>query len=242
MGSDHLPIQIELTAERHSDARRQSKFIKGDKFRKAFSDLANDSELGLRITEALRSATEIYQVKSDDPDPDLHLLNLWASRLQAQQHYRKNKKDSKRYSNQLKRSRWRKHCDGFNTKGGATKMWRTFRAFTGKKKVKCTAQNLALKLGIFERKLAEIASDYFFPQPQNPKDVPADRPEYHDNMHMDAPFNMGELLEALHAAKNSTPDPDHITVAALRNLPEVGKEQLLRYINEVWETGRIPAG
>ncbi|KAG0413515.1 hypothetical protein HPB47_009347 [Ixodes persulcatus] len=242
MGSDHLPIQIELAAERNPDARRQSEFIKWDKFRQAFSYLANDGELGFRIMEAPRN---------------LHLLNLWASRLQAQQQYRKNKKDwrfrikfseatakAKRYTNQLKRSRWRKHCDGFNTKGGPTKMWWTFRAFTGDKKAKCTAQNLALKLGITERKLAEIASDQFFPQSQNLKDIPTDRPEYHDKMDMDAPFNMGELLEALHAAKNFTPGPGHITVAALRNLPEVGIKRAVTSAHQrsTRATGRIPAG
>lgn len=37
------------------------------------------------------TSTQKYQAKQDDPDPDLHLLNLCAIRLQAQQCYRRNK-------------------------------------------------------------------------------------------------------------------------------------------------------
>ncbi|KAG0445304.1 hypothetical protein HPB47_017031, partial [Ixodes persulcatus] len=51
-----------------------------------------------------------------------------------------------------------------------------------------------------------------------------------------APFTMGELLEALTAAKtDSAPGPDQVTVAALRNLPKEQLEELLQSYNDIWD-------
>lgn len=45
---------------------------------------------------------------------------------------------------------------------------------------------------------------------------------------MDSPFTMGEILLALQAFKiTSTPGPDGVTYAALRNLSEQRKTRLL---------------
>ncbi|KAM7303405.1 hypothetical protein ISCGN_013363 [Ixodes scapularis] len=58
---------------------------------------------------------------------------------------------------------------------------------------------------------------------------------------MDEPFNMGELLEAIHTAKQeSAPGPDGITYTALRNLSTEAKEKLLDKCNDIWAKGKIP--
>ncbi|CAN7937316.1 unnamed protein product, partial [Ixodes hexagonus] len=63
MGSDHLPIKVELTAEKPLSDKRQAPFIKWDDFRKAFGDLAPEHGLGIRIAEAVRIATKVFSVK-----------------------------------------------------------------------------------------------------------------------------------------------------------------------------------
>lgn len=79
LGSSHLPVEIELMTERHPNTKCQVRLI----------NLAPKKCLGERIMKA--KSTQEYQVKQDDPGPNLHLLNLVASRLEAQQCYRRNK-------------------------------------------------------------------------------------------------------------------------------------------------------
>ncbi|KAG0444983.1 hypothetical protein HPB47_006908 [Ixodes persulcatus] len=121
MGSDHFLIKITLAAE--MPVTRETKFIQWDCFRMAFEKEDQEQSIESRISTALRASTKIYNVKEEAPDPDIHLLNLWASRLQAQQRYRKNRKNkvlrakfnaasakAKRYTIQLKRQNWQIHC------------------------------------------------------------------------------------------------------------------------------------
>ncbi|KAM7287414.1 uncharacterized protein ISCGN_031105 [Ixodes scapularis] len=58
---------------------------------------------------------------------------------------------------------------------------------------------------------------------------------------MDQPFTRGELESALQRGKTHTaPGPDKITMTMLRNLPDLTKSELLEWINEIWETGKLP--
>lgn len=254
MGSDHLPIKIELpTKDRY---KRDAPFIRWDKFRETIQTATSSLPLDQQIQLAIKAATKTYKVKEGTPNPDLHLLNLWAARLQAQQRYRKAKHNvrfkiklniatakAKYYTKELKRQIWRRHCNSFNEKTGLRRMWRTYKGMSGKKRKKCTAQNLAIRLGIAEEELAVRAGEHFFPQP-TPQQLQHRYteviPELDHPSPADAPFNMGELMAALASANNTAPGPDRITITALKNLPEEKKTELLKWFNEVWETGQLP--
>ncbi|KAM7293571.1 hypothetical protein ISCGN_026701 [Ixodes scapularis] len=94
MGSDHLPIEVTFNALRRSQApKRATYIINWDLFREALQKDQREHEqpsLTIRIKAAVGLATKTREIKVGTPTPDLHLLNLWASRLQALQRYRNN--------------------------------------------------------------------------------------------------------------------------------------------------------
>ncbi|KAM7309789.1 hypothetical protein ISCGN_006775 [Ixodes scapularis] len=96
MGSDHLPIEVTFNALRRSQApKRATYIINWDLFREALQKDQREHEqpsLTIRIQAAVGLATKTREIKVGTPTPDLHLLNLWASRLQALQRYRNNGK------------------------------------------------------------------------------------------------------------------------------------------------------
>lgn len=73
------------------------KIVKWDKFRDALEavhdvrdgDGEASNNISDRIASAMKAATEIHHVKMGSTAPNMHLLNLWASRLQTLQMYRK---------------------------------------------------------------------------------------------------------------------------------------------------------
>ncbi|KAG0424514.1 hypothetical protein HPB47_028258 [Ixodes persulcatus] len=105
-------------------------------------------------------------------------------------------------------------------------------------------------MGLTEEELAILAGAHFFPQPTGTNsgapgaDIETERPEggtVSGRSPMDSPFTLGELLSAIHEAKaGGTPGPDGISNTALRNLPEDQKHELLDWLNDIWETGRVP--
>lgn len=99
--------------------REEARFIKWDAFRDAVKTLIT-LDLTQRIKEATRRGQNTYEVEEDTFPPDLHFFNLWVSRLQALQRYRKTKRNrqlkiklnialakAKRYTLYLSRSKWR---------------------------------------------------------------------------------------------------------------------------------------
>ncbi|KAG0421463.1 hypothetical protein HPB47_002648 [Ixodes persulcatus] len=252
MGSDHVPLCTALYIG--CSPRKEIRFIIWDTFREALSTL-NNTDLALRIQEAMRKAQSTYQVKEESPYMDLHLLSLWASRLQALQQYRKIKRSqrlkiklnlatakAKRYTLELDRSTWQIHCNSFNERTGLKKVWRTCKGMAGKTKNKNTGSNLAWHLHISEDELAALAAETFFPQPSTPS--PSDCYQIQtENAHLpeDSLFTMGELVFALNTAKcNTAPGPDCITLNSIRNLPEVDMQDLVNWFNDVWQTGLLP--
>ncbi|KAG0410436.1 hypothetical protein HPB47_012455 [Ixodes persulcatus] len=105
MGSDHLPIFITLSnALRPTYFKRTSKVVKWDRYRELLNewddpDMWDDPnttrspDLVLALLKAAKDqATTTTQTDPDKPHPDLHLLNLWGSRLTALIRYREHGK------------------------------------------------------------------------------------------------------------------------------------------------------
>lgn len=116
----------------------------------------------------------------------------------------------------------------------------------GPSKCYSVSQDVALKLNLTEDEFAMEAGNVFFPQ-QHRAAGSIELPSQEeiatvpmDNL-MNSPFSMGELLSALQRSKkDSAPGPDGITYAALRNLTERHKQELLEWINEIWEKSELP--
>ncbi|KAM7304436.1 hypothetical protein ISCGN_014336 [Ixodes scapularis] len=248
LGSDHYPIELKVAHCAGRKGREMRPIIKWDRFRQIVTqNIGNDRDIEVCIQEALTGSKTQISVKRGSPTPDTHLLNLWASRLQALQKYKKVRTTPQkiklniatakatRYSKELGRTRWRAHCGSFNEKTGLGKAWRTYRAMDGKRrKSRNAAQNLALRLNITEEELAVRAGELFFPQVSAAPPRTSKTPESTHTLEapeepgMEDQLNMGELLEALYTANTgSAPGPDGITYQALRNLPEEAKEKLL---------------
>ncbi|KAG0432287.1 hypothetical protein HPB47_020977 [Ixodes persulcatus] len=178
LGSDHYPIDV--TIEQHKDGRTKEArpIIRWNHFREILlQNLDGRSSIEASIQQAMSKARTTVMVKPGDPTPDMHLLNLWASRLQALQLFRRNRTTrhkvklnlasvkATRYSKELSRHKWRSHCESFNSRTGLGKAWRTYRGMEAKKRrTRNAAQNLALRLNITEDELATQAAQLFFPQ------------------------------------------------------------------------------
>ncbi|KAH9365968.1 hypothetical protein HPB48_016627 [Haemaphysalis longicornis] len=147
LGSDHLPIWITLQALQAIPEKRQTTFVKWDTFPTVLNETDPADLIYTRIGTALRKATTSVLVKDGAPTPDLHLLNLWASRLQAFQQFRKGGRTpllrsrlnqatakARKYSLQLSRDNWHRHCAAFNAQTGLSKVLKTFRGMQDKKK------------------------------------------------------------------------------------------------------------
>lgn len=255
VGSDHLPIILRLSRFSTGAKKRVHKRVKWDKFREALDGAPIEGSFTERLQAALKEATQDIKLREGDPTPDSYLLNLWASRLEALEKYKKEGKTpalraklnlatarARRYSNQLAKQQWQDHCDTFDGRSGLDKVWRTLQSMEGRKKSKTAAQNIALALRVSEDQVAADAGELFFPQPATP--TPAEtynRVERVDGESASAPFTMGELISALRQCRTrSTPGPDGITYALLRNLPDKHSEELLTWINHIWYTGQVP--
>lgn len=273
MGSDHYPVEIEIpSAKNTTHAKRTDKITYWDDFRSALEELeapADLPQLMRDIQTAKEEATFEVQVREDAPKPDMHLLNLWQSRLEALQNFRSGgktpklrrvlnaaTKKAKDYSTQLGLERWRNLCDGFNENMQAPQVWNVLRGMQGNRKTRTAAQNVALHLDETDEQVAVEAGRLFFPQParkdedlmldKNDDAPPPPSPALSaeddaDEYEADRPFTLDEL-EAAMAESNvrSAPGPDGVTYAALRNLPEKHKRLLLNHVNKVWETASLP--
>ncbi|KAG0445368.1 hypothetical protein HPB47_016230 [Ixodes persulcatus] len=90
LDSDHFPVEMKIHHGQRISGKEQRPVVKWDRFRKLLETEDNrDIEECIRM--ALSEAKTKVVVKPGAPTPDNHLLNLWASRQQALQGYRKNK-------------------------------------------------------------------------------------------------------------------------------------------------------
>lgn len=62
----------------------------------------------------------------------------------------------------------------------------------------------------------------------------------HMQEHLNLPISMKELVTTLDASKNSSPGPDNIPNILLKNLPQEGKDILLKIYNYIWIEKTFP--
>ncbi|KAG0426577.1 hypothetical protein HPB47_026325 [Ixodes persulcatus] len=266
--ADHLPNFITLSnALRPTPFKRTSKVVKWDRYRELLNewedpDTWDDSnttrspDLALALLKAARGqATTTTQTDPDKPHPDLHLLNLWESHLTALCRYCENGKtlrlrarldtataEAKKYCQALPQDRWHELCNQFNGRMHLSTVGNFFRRWRGKSKRRTAAQTVALRQSKSDTEFAQEAASFVFPQFPSP-DTTCYSPKVSvDGAHTsDAPFTLAELQDAVdHSNMRSAPGPDGVTHTELRSLPTEYKLKILEWMNEVWETGRLP--
>ncbi|KAG0445742.1 hypothetical protein HPB47_013696, partial [Ixodes persulcatus] len=104
----------------------------------------------------------------------------------------------------------------------------------GKSKRRTAAQTVARRQNKSDIEFTQEVANFFFPQSPSP-DTTCYSPEVSvDGAHTsDAPFTLVELQDALdHSNMRSTPGPDGVAHADLRNLPTDHKLKILEWMNE----------
>ncbi|XP_029826911.3 uncharacterized protein LOC115312129 [Ixodes scapularis] len=258
-GSDHYPIEISIRIKNRAKAKKTVVTVLWDKFRALLRAQIDENDMSTKLCALLvastREASTKKEVNWDSPTPDTHLLSLWDHRTRKLTEYRKTKDrntlkevnritaEAEEYARKLRVNEWLDHCASFDQRTSIRKLWRTFRGMLGITKVRNTIENMALAL---DKPLEDVLEDMgkaFFPQPSTTpnaaiytlEQAPKDPPPWN------TPITRWELETAIDQGRiKSAPGPDGITASMLRNLPEEGKQQVLRWFNHMWETDTFP--
>ena len=149
-----------------------------------------------------------------------------------------------------KQEAWRDFVSTLNPRTPTTKVWNTLRAMDGRKKSRLPNVPISdNKLLTSDQQKADRAAAVYASVSRVPiprEDQKAAYTSYRkaskqEHPELDALFTRRELNEVLCHTKPTAAGPDGIHPLMLRNLPEEGKERLLRLINRSWTEGRVPA-
>ncbi|KAG0431355.1 hypothetical protein HPB47_021860 [Ixodes persulcatus] len=215
LDSDHFPVEMKIHHGQRNSGKEQRPVVKWDRFRELL-ETEDSQDIEDCIRTALSEAKTKVLVKPGAPTPDNHLLNLWASRLQALQRYRKNRTLHLKIKLKRAAAKARQYSEQLGRESA---------------RLRNAAQNLALKLNISEEEMAIRAGELFFPQEedsanQRPVAMNTRTPEEEG---MEDPLNMGELIEAIYTAKTgSAPGPDGITGRTITKIKKVATELRIR--------------
>ncbi|KAG0411791.1 hypothetical protein HPB47_011087 [Ixodes persulcatus] len=241
MGSDHFPILVTLKNVRGINNQKiKTQITKWDDYRNLLQEWevlegeTRPCDLVQRLRAAKAQATRTVNVDPDTPKPDLHLLNLWDTRIEALTRYRERGKkpwlrrrldqateEARKHAQNLAQERWQDMCNYFNGRMHLPQIWNMFRSWQGKSKRRTAAQMVALRLDKSEEEIAAMAGATFFPQPNEKNKTCYDHgDEARTAAPNDTPFTLAELQAALDVANvRSAPGPDCVSFAELRNLP-----------------------
>lgn len=202
------------------------------------------------VLTSANQATIKIKLPEHYPEPDLTLLNLCAARRQAQLKLQRkyssaNKTDlnrinaaTTRYAKKTKRKHWDDNCASADANKPGTQIWRILDVFMGKRDLHLSHASMAFRLGTSLQDAAEQFADQFsLIDNKTVKTYDA----VTTSSPLDAPFNIEELLSALKESKRkSAPGPDGITNQMLQNIPNGRLQELLKFLNYIWETNDIP--
>lgn len=169
--------------------------------------------------------------------------------------YRIRHSECKKIIADAKRNSWENFLDSINASQTSSALWTRVNALSGKRKTKpltlrienshiSDPSTVARILGEYFASLASVDScnDSFkrrmqptissvptFPVPDDP-----------ENLLINQPFSISELLFALKCCTGKSAGPDGIGYPLIKNLPPSGKLQLLELMNKYWLTDTFP--
>ena len=171
---------------------------------------------------------------------DINLINFQKARAYA-----------RRIIKYTKQQSWHRHCQQFNTSTNFSKIWKTVHAFT-KNSNKPFKQNIELNINNNitsepDEIITALKQTFFTQNNLQPHDtLQLDSEKYYNTPdtkemhHINLPFNIHELRNALSQSHESTPGQDNINYTTLQHLPNESLTLLLHQINNIWRTGNIP--
>lgn len=207
--------------------------------------------------ETLRKFTQEITTTTDTPFVDARLSNMWAARHSLTRRWkrqRRNRKLARRiallnkqiseYAAKLCRENWHKMCEGLQGQLSAGKTWKLLRHLIDPAQSKtATNRNLTKVLNTFdgnESKLFRALKKRYLQTEKGVHPIPEEY-EGPENGELDRPFTMAELWSAIDESnKKSAPGADTITYKLLSNMCGKTASELLRYINNAWETSKLP--
>lgn len=259
-GSDHVPIII---GKLPKSKLKTCHVVHWDKYR-ALLDERLMSGIDLTedvISNALEAATQIVQVPSSRPNPDLKWLELRAQRRRAQRRswrtgrpedvlkYRRLDAKFRRHGKKLARRQWRLLCGSLHKSAGGSKAWKMANALARRPSPRTPVLSIGLARNLTPLNIAELLADAFTTAPTTPITDQAPQnwssfcqPTAPPMQSPDADFKLHELQIALRSSPRhrSSPGLDGITNQALKNIDEMYHPALLEYINTIWRTAQLP--
>ncbi|KAG0445102.1 hypothetical protein HPB47_023391 [Ixodes persulcatus] len=148
MGSDHFPILVTLKNVRGTNNQKiKTQITKWDDYRNLLQEWevlegeTRPCDLVQRLRAAKAQATRTVNVDPDTPKPDLHLLHLWDTRIEALTRYRERGKkqwlrrrldqateEAGKHAHNLAQERWQDVCNHFNGRMHLPQIWNMFRS------------------------------------------------------------------------------------------------------------------
>lgn len=263
LGSDHYIIEVTLSIPRSkarlANADSRTQLTDWHRFR---SDLDRaDEQPDLHswvkyISETRKKYTKMIARTAENPHIDSHLLNLWDKRHRIVQNWKKHKQnhslrklieqitvEAQEYAQKLCTENWLETCDKLNGRLHTARVWNILRSLLGQGKPRHTMDKIMMSSGQTREEITDEIRQTFYPLDQNAEQLPDYPTESleESTTGINSLFTLAELHTALSSLKrNTTPGKDGITYSTLRNLPSSQLEQLLEYINNIWESGILP--
>nr|XP_050030525.1 uncharacterized protein LOC126526712 [Dermacentor andersoni] len=263
LGSDHHIIQTEIMHHKTPVRLGQAKITDWPAFRKDEHprSLEDIEEWTKNVMDLVTKYTKTIQLTADNPEVDPHLLHLWEARRGLLKRWKKQKRNRKlkiriaavsrqaeEYAEKLGRQNWNQMCDQLQGTLSNRKTWAILKTLLAKTESKTvTGQHIQRLIHNFqgtEEEALEAITEKYIGDEQQRKTQPVIHPEYEGepNPDLDQPFTKSEIVAALrNLTRNTTPGRDKINNKTLRNLDDGATESLLKFINESWENGSIPA-
>nr|XP_050042881.1 uncharacterized protein LOC126540138 [Dermacentor andersoni] len=226
-----------------------------------------ERELGGDITspeewsQQLKQIQELYTREVDRteqaPEVDKRLLGLWEARRGLTKRWKKQRmnkelkkkiaeitKKAEEYATQLARQGWQQFTDSLNGALSTARTWQILRGLLDPSKSKRESSNSIQRLihlfqGTDEQLLEEVRKKcYGTGEPEGY------RGEYRgeDNPDIDRPISREEVVEVIRSAtKNTAAGADRVRNSLIRNLSDGAIDQLVKYLNTLWQEGKVPA-
>lgn len=251
--SDHYPIFL-TPINRSPTSTRRHRITNWNHFRSLTSDLCQSMEILEAIKLGAEQSTQIVQLSSKQPRPDLKYLSLRASRRRAQRRaqrtqlpsdltaYKKVSAAFRRYTARLRRCQWQQFASSLNPHTPTSVVWKVASSMQGAPAPTRPLACLALQSNLSLYELANAFADTLSttPVPASLTDQPTPVPTPQGPA--DDPFTLVELKNAIRlCSRKSSPGSDGVSYQMLKNLGDTALLKLLSYYNTVWLTSSIPS-